>query len=175
MNGQNQQNLSTTTISPPLSGLGEDPRDAVLARMEEAAEAGDEYAFLLAYKELEDLDLSPANYVRAMRLALKAGAHLTAREISVQAVRCYPSDSELQKYARILAPPKLISQSLPICPDIEANHNWMKQQGRNYLGQWVAVRNGCLLGVSASFDDLINQLRAIQITDTKDVLLTVAY
>jgi hypothetical protein len=110
-----------------------------------------------------------------MRLALKAGAHLTAREISVQAQRRYPADSELQKYARILAPPKLISSGLPSHPDIEANHAWMQQQGPDYRGQWVAVKHGCLLGASTTFDGLIKQLRAMQITDTKDVLLTVAY
>ncbi|MGH9855378.1 MAG: hypothetical protein ACREBD_36550 [Blastocatellia bacterium] len=172
MNGRSQHIPGTGARSLPV--LSEDWRESAMNRMEDAAEAGNGYAFLSAYKELEDEELPPADYIRIIRLALKAGAHLAAREISAQAIRRHPSDSEIQKYARLLAPPKLVRRSLQTHPYIEANHNWMKQHGRDYRGQWVAILNGQLLGASASFDDLIGQLNNLQINDTKDVLLTIA-
>jgi hypothetical protein len=141
-----------------------------MARLEDAAEAGDETAFLLALKEIEKEELSVADFIRVIRWALKAGAYKAAYEVSAQGASLYPANSELQKHARVLAPPKLISSSLPPDPGIEANHNWMKQHGKEYRGQWVAVRNGQWLGASATLDDLVSQL-----DDRKDALITIAY
>ncbi len=152
------------------SVLSESLREAAMARLEDAAEAGDERAFLLALKEIENEELSVADFIRIIRWALRAGAYKAAYEVSARGASLYPADSELQKHARVLAPPKLISSSLPPDPDIEVNHNWMKQHGKEYRGQWVAVRNGQLLGASATLDDLVSQL-----DDRKDALITIAY
>ncbi len=166
-----QSPIADSQSAPPfLSVLSESQRESVIARLEDAAETGDEIAFLSAVKELEGEELSAADFIRVIRLAHAAGAYLAAREFSARGASIHSSDSELQKCARVLAPPKVIGRGLPARPDIKANGAWMKQHGHKYRGQWVAVRNGQLLGAAASLDDLVNELG-----ETKDVLLTIAY
>jgi hypothetical protein len=156
--------------SQAWSVLSESLLEETMARLENAAKAGDERAFLLALKEIEYEELSVADFIRIIRGALKAGAYKAAYEVSARGATLYPADSELQKHARVLAPPKLISSSLPPDPDVEANHNWMKRHGKEFRGQWVAVRKGQLLGASATLDDLVGQL-----DDRRDTLITIAY
>ena len=90
-----------------------------------------------------------------------------ARELSAEGVRRYPHNSELQKYARALAPPKVVRSDLAPTLSIRANRNWLKEHVQSYKGRWVALRNGELQGMANSLDDLVEQLG-----DTKGMLLT---
>lgn len=136
-------------------------------RLEAVAIAHDERAFLEVLQQVNWHNHPPANFVRAAQLALKAGAYREAYWISAKGAEYYPDNSELQKYARVLAPPKAVSGKATTNSGHKANREWLKDHGSEYSGQWVAVRNGQLLGTSDSLKEL-----AERVGSTKDVLLT---
>lgn len=142
-----------------------------MVRLEEAAKAGDQHAFQASLEEIEWRNCPPEDFVRATQLALEIGAHLTARQISAEGAKRYPEDPEILKYARVLAPPKVVSKNVPPDPARRANREWLKAHGGEYRGQWVAIRNGELLGVAESLRKLTEE-----VVDSKEgVLLTRAY
>lgn len=138
-----------------------------MARLKAAAEAGDEQAFLSAQRMIDWRLRPPEDFLGAVQLAFAAGAHLAARRLSSQGAAQYPDHRELQRYARVLAPPKVTQSNLPSNPTLKANRDWLMMQGDQYRGQWVALRDGELLESAPSLKSL-----AEQIEDTKGVLLT---
>lgn len=169
----NEPNIRPMELTPPpvFPALfqPENQSGSVMDRLEAAAEAGDEYAFVSACHLLNEDDLSAADFVSLIRLALKAGAYGKARNIIFRGAQLHPSDAELQKYAYVFAPPKEIHRA-PAHPHNKANNQWMREHAREYRGQWVALRNGELLGAFASRDELIAALN-----DRTDVILAWAY
>ena len=144
--------------------------DYEMLQLKTAAETGDERAFRVVQKTIDWQRWSPEDFLRAIQLALQAGAHLAARQISVEGVAEYPEHGELQKYARILAPPKVTRSDEPPNPTLKTNRDWLKTHGDSFRGQWVALRNGQLLGSSGTLKSLVTK-----IGDTKDILLTRAF
>lgn len=132
--------------------------DDGMARMEAAAEAGDEGAFLAA-KDSVDWETRPAeDFLRAVQLALSAGAHMAARNLAAQGAARFPDRSRLAKYARILAPPRVFRAPAQPNAGIRANRDWMMAHGAQYHGRWVALREGQLLAVGDSLDSVIAQV-----------------
>lgn len=172
MSERNIQHAETTLQpAPPVQSIPSDEwKGLVIARLEEAAEAGNPSDFATALQGLEGEYLSAEEFIRLIRLALEAGAHVTARELSLMGASFYPSDSELSKYARVLAPPKFLGLSPATGAGIAANREWMKLHGKEYRGQWVAILDGQLLGAAPSLDELTRRLG-----ESKNALLTIAY
>ena len=141
--------------------------DDEMAQLEAAAQAGDGSAFLATQQAMDWSRRPPQDFIRAAQLALAAGAHHAARMLSAQGAQRYPDDRELQKYARILAPPKVIRRALPPDPTLKANRDWLMSKGNQYRGQWVALRNGELLAVAGSLKSLVDE-----IGDTTGILVT---
>lgn len=139
----------------------------LMALLEGAAESGDESTFLSIEKAIDWSARPPEDLVRGVNLALRVGAFLLARKLSAEGARRYPNHPELQKYARVLAPPKVVRSDLPPTPSVKANRNWLKEHAQSYKGRWVALRDGELKGVADSLDELVEQLG-----DTKGILLT---
>ncbi len=139
-----------------------------MTRLEEAAKAGNETAFVDTLKKADWQDRQAGDFVRAVQLALEAGAHLAARQLSAEGARRHPANEELQKQAYILSPPKVVRSSTTNGSTHRLNRDWLKAHANEYQGRWVAVRNGELLGEAGSMEELIER-----IGDTKGVLLTV--
>lgn len=152
---QPQSALNTQSVLPVLPESGESWRETLMARLKAAAEDGDGAAFLSAYRELDGEELSAEDYIQIMRLSLEVGAYLLAREVSTQAVNRYPEHTELRKYARLMAPAKVIGTSPATGQSLAANRNWMKANGATYRGQWVMLEDGQLLGAANSLEDLV--------------------
>ncbi len=130
----------------------------LLLWLETAAQRGDEDDFLAVIDAIERKDFSPQDYARLIRLALSAGAHLKARKLAQEAAGRFPEDEELEKTARILAPPQVASAKLPPSPAVRDNHNWLKTFGGEYRGLWVALKDGALLGSAQTLQQLIAQV-----------------
>jgi hypothetical protein len=146
-------------------------RQSWLTRLEQAAQAGDERAFVAIYQETgQEQGFSAGDFVYLIRLALEAGAPVLAREIALRSACGYPNDLELQKYAAVLAPPKQLAATHHTKQDCEANRRWLKQYGSTYRDQWVALRDGQLLGAAPSPKQLSEE-----IGDLSNVFLTIAY
>jgi hypothetical protein len=139
-------------------GTSSEVSDGPLALLKAAADAGDERAFLAA-KSMINWSIRPADdFVQAVRLALAAGAHLAARNLSAEGATRFPDHNLLQKYAHVLSPPKTIRRHLPPDPTLAANRDWLMANGDHYRRQWVALRNGVLLGSAPSLKTLIEQV-----------------
>jgi len=115
---------------------------------------------------------TPEEYIQAMRTALSTGDFSLAQQLSIEAAKHYPDHEDIKKSADILAPATVISVKRPIDRGWQKSREWVTQQrrDRNYLNQWVAVKDGELLATGSSMDDLVEQ-----VGDTNDVLLTVIY
>jgi hypothetical protein len=163
---QEHLNKSDETNSALSHRKGEDP---VIAALEAAADEGDSAAFAASLAVVDSERLFAKDFIRIMRLALKAGAYLDARQVSVDALKRYPDDDEVKKFARVLAPPRVLASNLPPDPDVEANQAWLTTHHGEYSGRWVALRGGDLLGAGVSLKELI-----ALVGETKGVLLTVA-
>ena len=138
-----------------------------MALLEEVAEAEEEAALLSIGKAVDWSERSAEDFVLGIKLALKAGVFLLARELASEGAKRHPEHEELQKSARVLAPPKVIRSDLPPAPSVKANREWLKAHAKNYRGRWVALRNGELVRVANSFDELLEQ-----VDDTQGILLT---
>lgn len=152
---------SETSVLPQALDATEDREDG-LARLEIAADMGDETAFVQAAGEIDWSQRPAADFARAVRLALAAGAHLLARRLAAQGARLYPDHSELQKMARLLAPPRIVRADLPPAPSIQENHAWLQAHANECRGQWVALRDGQLLAVGSTARELKAQLKSIE-------------
>jgi hypothetical protein len=141
--------------------------DYEMLQLQAAARSGNERAFIAAYHTTDWSRRSADDFLQAIQWALAAGAHLAARNLSTRGADRYPDHDELQKYARVLAPPKIIQRNLPPRPDLRANRDWLMRHGDLYRGQWVALRNGELLGSAPSLQTLV-----AKIGDTKSILVT---
>jgi len=124
--------------------------DYEMLRLETAAQAGNEREFLATYRRMNWSRRSPEDIMQAVQWALAAGAHLAARNLSARGAALYPGHAELQKYARVLAPPRTVRRT-PADPSVKANHDWLVKHGAQYRGKWVAIQNGDLLAVADSF------------------------
>jgi hypothetical protein len=121
-------------------------------------------ANLQANAIIEDAELQPAEQqsgstieptpMNAIREALAAEDYYGARTLAEQAHREHPDDPELATAARVLAPPRVLRDDLPPDPAIRVNMDWMEREAANYPGQWVAVKDGKVVGVAPTVREL---------------------
>jgi hypothetical protein len=132
-----------------------------------AAQTGDESAYLRIAGLIDWSLCSSADFVRAVRLALTAGAHLFARDLAAQGTRLYPEHLELQKMAHVLAPPRVVDADIPPTPSVRATQDWLRDHAGEHKGQWVALREGTLLATGTTASEVWNRLES-----TDGVMLT---
>lgn len=132
-----------------------------------AADLGDEALFLEIAEDIDWSQRSAAEFTRAVRLALAAGAHLFARKVAMRGAEHYPDHEELQKMARVLAPPRVVAADLPPDESMRKNHTWLREHADEYRGQWVALRDGDLLAAAPTANGAWERLES-----KENVLLT---
>jgi hypothetical protein len=133
----------------------------VMAALEVAAEAGDETAFVQAASQIDWLQRPTQHFVRAVHLALTAGAHMLARNLATQGARLYPDHPELRKMAHILAPARVVSVEIPPTPSVQANQAWLRDHAHEYKGRWVALQEGTLLATGATAREVWGHLESM--------------
>lgn len=117
-------------------------------------------------------DPTPKKLIQAIRTALSSGDLSKAQQLSREAFKLYPDREDIKKFASILEPAKATSVKRTIDKGWQKSREWVRQQrlNRNYLNQWVAVRDGELLATGNSIDELVDR-----VGDTSGVFLTVIY
>jgi hypothetical protein len=156
----------------PRAGGYEDvpPWERTLAT---AAEHGDEVAFDQERSRIDWSARSASEFALAARLALRAGAHLAAREIASEGSKRFPTDLQLRKLAHVLAPPEIVRHPTQTPnPALLANMAWLREHGSSYRGLWVALRAGELVASAASAEALREVLRTRERDNSNDVVLT---
>ncbi len=128
-----------------------DPSDMLAPLL---AAGGDAGAFADAAGRMDWRATTASDYVRAVRLALAAGAHLTARELATQGAERFAYDPELANMARVLAPPKTTAAGTAGRESMEPDRQWLRAHWQEYHGRWVALRGGELLAHASSAGEL---------------------
>ena len=127
-------------------------------RLEDAAQDGNETEFIAAAKTIDWENCTAEDYIKAVKLALSAAAYLKARLLATDGAKRYREDAELQKYAHVLAPPKVLPNHTAADPTIRKNRDWLMEHGDEYPGQWVALRRGEFLGAAPTLKELIQEI-----------------
>lgn len=140
--------------------------DEAWMRLQLAAEAGDERAFIEAAGMINWLDRTAQEFAEAVQLALAAGAHMMARRLAIEGARMYPENAVLAKMARVLAPPRFLGPT-PSRPSTKANRQWLIEHAEAYRGKWVALKEGRLVAAG----DSVAELKA-QVHDLKGLMIT---
>ena len=132
----------------------------------------EEFKIELAARGLPTTYNSPEDFINGIKSDFERGGLHIARQLAFRAVKLYPENEKIQYYAHVLAPPKVTV--VPSNPErrqsIMADRTWMEKNRLNYIGRWVALRNGELLADAASLDEL-----AAKVGDLKGTFFTVIY
>jgi len=153
-----QLDSDVTTLLPAAFSID-------LARLQVAP---DDQPMSLAATILESIDWSvrqPGEIALGIRLALALQDPLLGRTIAAQGHDLYPSDAEIAKMNRVLAPPTAVAQKAATRLDIRSNLNWLADNHKAYEGQWVALNGGQLLAHAGSVDELVAQVGDVRNTN----------
>ena len=146
--------------------------DEELARLQLAAATGNERAFTQLCHAIIWSNRTAEDFLYVTQLALQAGAHFTARELSRNGTARFPQDVQLAHLAHVLAPPRVLGTT-PAKPEEVQMHRrnveWLRINGSAHIGKWVALRNGELLAEGDLARDVVARLGKVP---RQSVLLT---
>jgi hypothetical protein len=132
--------------------------DQGFVKLAQAAKEGDERAFVQIAGKVKWKTRAPEDFLQVIQWAFAAGAHTYARRLAKTGATRFPENTQLQKYAAILAPPKVVEPDPTFIPDMSADQAWLKKHEKMYPDQWVALENGNLLGTAPTLKELIAQV-----------------
>jgi hypothetical protein len=112
---------------------------------------------------------SPERTKEAIDRALEKGNHDLAAKLAAEGNKRFPEDTDLQKIANILAPPRVIQTSVPPTQGLRESMVWLKKHRSQYQDQWVAIQSGTLVGTAASREQL---LESLEDSDTVNTIIT---
>ena len=123
--------------------------------LENAVASDDKSGFEIAADAIDWSKHAPEDLIRAIHLAFKVDAHGTAHTLAQIGARQFPDHEACQKYARALAPAKLLRADLPPDPGVEKDARWLREHAAEYRGRYIALKDGELLDTADSFEPLI--------------------
>lgn len=130
------------------------PEPPELHTLERAAEQTDHQAFARCATTIDWSRHGATDVTRALDLALALDMPSLARALAHQGSRIFPEDKRLQQALAVLAPP-VVRGTRPAQPlGLTATQSWFKEHAAPYTGQWVAVRDGTLLGSAPTLQEL---------------------
>lgn len=132
-----------------------------LKELREAAEKWDAGAFVALLDQADWAGRTEEDYTELIRLAFGLD-YRTALGLARKGAEAFPNSAELQKSLRMLEPPEVTVSDRPPDPMIGANLDCFEQNARRHPGKWLAVRNGELLSVADTLDDLEKQLGSLE-------------
>jgi len=125
-----------------------------LAMLAAYARAGDKRNFVAAVKAMDWTQYKPAQLIQIIDLALSLELAGLAMKLARQGVDLFPEDERVQMAAHVLSPP--VAHELEAQPAIALNNSteWLQHHASQYRTQWVAIRDGQLLGSATSLKEL---------------------
>jgi hypothetical protein len=87
--------------------------------------------------------------------------------VAAEGIARYPTHSDLQRLAQVLAPPKVVDSSLKGYkePDRSREFAWLREQAHAYRGKWVAVLGDQLVATADTLGDLLQQVQQARLTE----------
>ena len=102
--------------------------------------------------------IGPDDVIRALDQALQLELPELAIKIAQMGSKLFPDHDRIQQAGRILAPPVIRISKTSSVRNLEPSRNWLRSHATDYRGQWVAVRNGTLLGAAPSMKELLEKV-----------------
>jgi len=164
--------VDLTRLEPKLTQTGQlhAPKGrAFLQALEEAAMRDDRQVFTRLVRDMAWNEGQADALLRAIDLALALELVPLAMELAQRGKQIFPDSQQLQRAAYVLSPPVVVGTRPAQGNHSEASLVWLTQHSHEYPGQWVAVHNGVLLGVSSTLKDLSQQIGPD--TDTPETLV----
>jgi hypothetical protein len=93
---------------------------------------------------------SPQEVLSRVRELIEQNDVSTARHILAAAHKCGLRSQQLEHYQNVLAPPKTWSTGQASGGGMAKIAAWLRQYSPAYQGQWVALKDGALIGASVS-------------------------
>lgn len=140
-------------------------------RLAERVRAGDTRHFVALVEATDWTTQRPEALTTAIDLALHLDMSRLAVKLAEMGGRLFPDHERVQQAARVLAAPaqaRVVSQ--PRVKGLAASRAWLYDHADHYRGQWVAVREGKLLGAAPSLEALISVIG--QNEDTVSTIVT---
>ncbi len=125
-----------------------------LALLSEYADARDYRAFADLVEQLDWATRSPDDLTTAIDLALSMGMSRLPMKLAQLGGRLFPDHERVQQAAYVLAPPVARVTRLPRARGLDDSSTWIQENAGEYKGQWIAVREGRLLGAAYTFDEI---------------------
>jgi hypothetical protein len=97
---------------------------------------------------------SPDELIAAIDLALAEERPASATRLAELGRELFPHHERIGRAAQALAPGSARSTSLPSVEGLGDSRRWLREHAYAYRGQWVAVREGELVGVAPSLEEL---------------------
>ncbi len=144
--------------------------DELLETLERSAYAQDYRTFSECIQDVDWSARPPEHIMHAVKMAVLVGAARLAMDLAQESVRLFPDNPRCQKMARVVAPAKIVGTKPGTGKDMRPNSEWLKAHAREYRMQWVALRDGALLGASPSLKEVDEMIQDEE--DLGNILVT---
>ena len=133
--------------------------EALATLLEESLRAGNQPQFVALVEAIDWSTRRPEELTRAIDLALSQEMTRLAVRLAELGGRLFPDHDRVQRAAKVLAAPPVVRKSkLPPIKGKQASMEWLQAHANQYRGQWVAVREGKLVGAAGSFKALMDTI-----------------
>jgi hypothetical protein len=137
-----------------ISHIVLDPALDLEALLEEIVQGGNYQQFVSLIETIDWSSRRPDELTKAIDLALSLEMTKLARKLAQLGGRLFPDHERIQQAAKVLSPPVISRVYSSQTKGLEASMAWFDNHADQYRGQWVAVREGQLLGVANSLAEL---------------------
>jgi hypothetical protein len=111
-------------------------------------------AFVQSVESVDWRSMEASELASVMQLALQLEMIPLVRRLIARATPEQMEDALLKKLKAVVSPGRVISTTLPPNPKINASTRWYGENAHQYVGKWIALDGGLLLGVADTLDDL---------------------
>jgi hypothetical protein len=140
-------------------------QDRLFSRLETLTKQRDIDSFVRTLQRVKWENRRSGDFARAIRLALNISAPVAAKHIFILGQKYHPTSPHLAAYAELFGKsPRASIRALPRNSTLEANREWLKENRAIYRGQWIALRDGTLIGVGSSLEDLTSRIKNVSNT-----------
>jgi hypothetical protein len=126
--------------------------------------------FVKLIEVADRLTLENTLLIQAVELALSHEVPEIARQLIHRGQKLYPENELLQRLSNILNVPQVLEANRPPRNDLALSMEWLREHSREYAGNWIALKNGKLLGTASSRKALVAQLGGN--VNTSTILIT---
>lgn len=129
-------------------------RSTVMVVLDDLARADAPQVFAALAEGVEWSIHDPGDLCSVIRLAVALDLGILAEHLVRLGRELFPTDDGIRRLAKVLAPPVARRAVTPNVAGLAASRTWLADHASEYRGQWVAVRDGRLVGAAASLREL---------------------